>query len=397
MELRREFYSLEGVFRAERGPTGGFGSRHNLLESVAEMDDLAGSTWGFAQIIEHIDVGVLVLDLERQAIDYCNPLFFQIIPDEQLSSDYRALYQLLLESLEENQRFSHSTHINHQVDHQGRVLGCSIYRIAQRYRCIFLHDLTEKTRLESIAQAANAMDNIGFIFSGIRHEVGNPLNSLKMALSVLKQNLDSFSPETISEYVDRGLADIGRMEYLLKSLKTFSIFEHVDFKDLPLAEFMGKFLSLIERDFQSHGIHIQLDSPLDIARVRIDKRALHQALLNIFNNAADALQGQSDPQIRISAELRGQLVWLRISDNGCGILPEQKKHLFQPFNTNKPHGNGLGLVITRKLLAMMDSDIDIESQPKVGTQVTISLPVSPENNAAEDSATEAAAAEQDKL
>ena len=224
-----------------------------------------------------------------------------------------------------------------------------------------------------------------------------PLNSLKMALSVLKQNLDSFSPETISEYVDRGLADIGRMEYLLKSLKTFSIFEHVDFKDLPLAEFMGKFLSLIERDFQSHGIHIQLDSPLDIARVRIDKRALHQALLNIFNNAADALQGQSDPQIRISAELRGQLVWLRISDNGCGILPEQKKHLFQPFNTNKPHGNGLGLVITRKLLAMMDSDIDIESQPKVGTQVTISLPVSPENNAAEDSATEAAAAEQDKL
>jgi len=361
VKLKHEFHSLEGELHTERGIVSGFGD----------------SSWGFAQILEHIDVGILVLDLERQAIDYRNPLFYQVLQDELLCVDYQALYELLLESLEEANRFAHCAHINHQVQHQGRLLGCSVYKIAQRYRCIFLRDITEQARLESIAQAANAMDNIGFIFSGIRHEIGNPLNSLKMALSVLKQNLDNFSAETVSDYVDRGLADIARMEYLLKSLKTFSIFEHVDLKDLPLSEFMGRFLSLIERDFLSHGIDIQLDSSLDIAWVRIDKRALHQALLNIFNNAADALQERHAPAIRISAELRGQLVWLTIADNGCGISPEQQKHLFQPFNTSKPHGNGLGLVITRKLLAMMNSDIDIESQPQQGTRVTISLPVSP--------------------
>jgi signal transduction histidine kinase len=364
MELRHEFHSLEGALRAEKGISG-VGLLRNQLEAVAEVEveGSAGASWGFAQILEHIDVGILVLDLERQAIDYRNPLFYQVLQDELLCADYQALYALLIQSLEEENRFAHSAHVNHQVDYQGRLLGCSVYKITRRYRGIFLRDITEQSRLESIAQAVNAMDNIGFIFSGIRHEIGNPLNSLKMAISVLKQNLDSFSAETISEYLDRSLADIGRMEYLLKSLKTFSIFEHVDLKDQPLVDFMGKFLSLVERDFQSHGINIRIEASLDIASVRVDNRALHQALLNIFNNAADALLGRNDPEIRISAELRGQLVWLTIADNGCGISPEQQKHLFQPFNTNKPNGNGLGLVITRKLLAMMNSDIDIESQP----------------------------------
>lgn len=136
---------------------------------------------------------------------------------------------------------------------------------------------------------------------------------------------------------------------------------------------MDKFLSLIERDFQSQGIHILVESSLNIAKIRVDKRALHQALLNIFNNAAEAFEGQSDPQIKVAAELRGQLVWLTISDNGCGISPSQFKHLFKPFNTSKPAGNGLGLVITRKLLALMGSDLDITSEQEKGTCVTIRL------------------------
>ena len=87
------------------------------------------------------------------------------------------------------------------------------------------------------------------------------------------------------------------------------------------------------------------------------------------------LRGKKVPEISIHTEVRDQLMWLKIVDNGCGVFPEQLKHLFQPFNTNKENGNGLGLVITRKLLAMMDSDIDIVSQPGSGTQVTIRLPI----------------------
>lgn len=346
-----------------------------VWNTVIQQEDSFKKTWGFAQLLEHIDVGILVLDLNQQAIDYCNAGFFEVLQDDQLCRNYQGLYDLFVRETEEAGDFDLAGRISHQVMYQGRLFGHSVYKAASKYRCVFIRDITDKSRLESIAQAANAMDNIGFIFSGIRHEIGNPLNSLKMALSVLQQNQKNTSPEMLQQYVERGLADIGRMEYLLKSLKTFSMYENVELKDIQLAEFIGKFVSLVERDFQSYGIHIKTKIPLDIAWVRIDERALHQALLNIFSNAADSLKERAVPELSIHAESRGQLVWLTIADNGSGINPEQLKHLFQPFNTSKPNGNGLGLVITRKLLAMMHSDIDIISQPGHGTQVTIRLPI----------------------
>ena len=116
------------------------------------------------------------------------------------------------------------------------------------------------------------MDNIGFIFSGIRHEIGNPLNSLKMALSVLRQNVDTVSKEMLKEYLDRGMADVERMSYLLKALKTFSLYDNVEIKTVHLVEFMEKFIALVERDFHSLGIHIKTEIPLNLPLVAIDSR-----------------------------------------------------------------------------------------------------------------------------
>ena len=139
---------------------------------------------------------------------------------------------------------------------------------------------------------------------------------------------------------------------------------------------MQRFMALVEREFSERNISLVFDEPVDIGAVRVDSRALHQALLNIFANAADALEGVADPEIHIFAEEREQLVRLVVADNGCGITEERRRHLFKPFNTTKPSGNGLGLTITRKLLAQMDADIDIESSPGNGSLAIISLPLS---------------------
>ena len=332
-------------------------------------------TWGFAQLLEHIDIGILVLDLEQRTIDYCNAAFFDMLQDAQLCRDYQRLYDLFLEPIEASPELEQNGRIAQQVMHQGRLYGHSVYQAGPRYRCVFIRDITEKSRLESIAQAVNMMDNIGFIFSGIRHEIGNPLNSLKMALSVLKDSSEPPSPEMLKAYLDRSLTDIGRIEYLLRSLKTFTMHERIELKDLSLVEFMDRFISLVERDFHSHGIRIRTEIALNLPPVRIDERALQQALLNLFSNAADALEGQPAPEIRLRAEVRSPLICLSVTDNGRGISAEQQKHLFQPFNTSKAEGNGLGLVITRKLLAMMNSDIELTSRPEQGTTATLRLPM----------------------
>jgi signal transduction histidine kinase len=328
--------------------------------------------WKYGQILENIDVGVLVLDLEERRIDFRNRVFNSVFQDSILCESFERLEDLLLTDLQ----MPASGPASVMLPYRERTLGCSVYELGSRYRCVFVRDISEKMRLESIAQAVNTMDNIGFIFSGVRHEIGNPLNSLKMALSVLRNNLDSFDRETVVEYIDRGLADIGRVEFLLKSMKSFAMFERVELKDVDLGEFLQHFAALVGREFSERGISLVFDQPVGLDRVRIDKRALHQALLNLLANAADALESVSEPEIHLFAEERDQLIRLAVADNGKGISDAQRLHLFKPFNTSKPHGNGLGLVITRKLLAQMNADISIESSPGNGTLAVISLPIS---------------------
>lgn len=368
MKLRRKFYFSDDHLHV------GHQQVPSSRQSGFEADSTTGKQWGFSQILDSIDVGVLVLDLQERHIDYRNPGFCAVLQDTSLCDSFELLEELILADL----AMPASGPASVVIPYRDHTLGCSIYEIGERYRCIFIRDITEKMRLESIAQAVNTMDNIGFIFSGVRHEIGNPLNSLKMALSVLRNNLDSFDRETVLEYIDRGLADIERVDFLLKSMKSFAMLERVELKDVELGEFMRRFMALVGREFSERGISLVFADPIDIARVRIDSRALHQALLNLLANAADALEGIAEPEIHIYAEERDQLVRLVVSDNGCGISEVHKRHLFKPFNTSKPEGNGLGLVITRKLLAQMSSNIEIESSPGNGTQAIVSLPLSPE-------------------
>ncbi len=342
----------------------------------SECEKALSSTWGFDQILDHIDIGILVLDLEKELIEYRNPNFYKVLADNFLCNDYSALCLLFSDHLKLSPDAPRIGSKFGKIKLKEKILVCSVYHFANRYRCFYIRDITERIRLETIAQAVNSTDSLGFIFSGIRHEIGNPLNSLKMTLSVMKQNVGRFSEKTLADYVDRGLADIGRVEYLLKSLKNFSMFECVTLTEIPFGNYIKTFLTLAGADLHQRGIHLSLDSRQDLATVRIDPRAMNQVLLNVVANAVDALEQRPDPEIIFSAIQRDQLVWLTIKDNGCGISQKQQNHLFQPFNSSKATGNGLGLVITRKLLALMDSSIAIESQPDKGTTVTISIPTS---------------------
>ncbi len=350
-----------------------------------------GGAWGLNQIIEKIDVGIVVLDIQKSTLEYCNPKFFQLIQQVNIVDDYEQIYAIFFAHDDGETKGDLADTSNADVKLKesrfgtaklnDRIFGYSIYHIVERCYAIFIRDITEIKRLEAIAQAANSLDNLGFIFSGIRHEVGNPINSLKMTLSVLQQNLTRFPAATVEKYVDRGLADISRVEYLLKSLRNFSMFDTAHLVDTPFHSYITTFQSLAQMDLRNRGIQLIIEIPPDAPQVQLDPRAMNQVLLNIISNAADALESCPNPEIKFTAQLRKNILWLTIKDNGCGISPEQKKRLFQPFNSKKPEGNGLGLVITQKLLALMGCSIDIESQVGEGTSVTVGIPVSEDEKA----------------
>ncbi|MFO0752264.1 MAG: PAS domain S-box protein [Thermodesulfovibrionales bacterium] len=235
-------------------------------------------------------------------------------------------------------------------------------------------DVTEKTRLESIAEAVNTMNNIGYIFSGIRHEIGNPLNSMKAALTVVRGGLDSFDKGAVAAYLDRSLGEISRVEYLLKSLKSFNMHEKLDARDFDIVVFIGKFVALVKDDFVKKGISLATFEGPGVSLCHADPRALQQVLLNVLTNAADACEGAEDPRIYLTLLKVPRMVLLRIADTGAGMTEEQQRRIFNPFYTTKTHGTGLGLVIVKKMLAKMNGTIKVMSRKGEGTIVNILLP-----------------------
>jgi signal transduction histidine kinase len=326
----------------------------------------------YADILKNIDVGIIVLDIKEDQIAFQNREAMSIFEDTLDSIDYKTLSTLLLQGMSEGY-ISDGFKKSQTLHYKNRLFGYTVYQISDVYIGILIRDITENVRLQSIAEAVNAMENINYIFSGIRHELGNPINSIKMTLSVLKNNLDTYSPATIQEYVDRTLAEILRVEYLLKSLKSFSMFENPSIQDVNLPEFLDFFQSLVVGDLEKSGIKLNIKVSPEAKWVRADSRALQQVMLNLIANAADALENSDKPVITISAVKKDGLVWIDVEDNGVGIPSDDQKNLFKPFYTTKPHGTGLGLVIARKMLAKMNSRIGVISREGIGTTVTISI------------------------
>ncbi len=237
----------------------------------------------------------------------------------------------------------------------------------------FSWDVTERVMLEAVAEAVTTMNNIGYIFAGIRHEIGNPINSAKVALSVLRKKLDIYSKEKIEEYLERALGAISSVEYLLKTLKSFNMYETPVLQNVKIKPFMDKFLSLLSDDFTKKGIAIETIFDPEAEWGYADLRILQHVMLNIMNNASDAMEGRNSPRIVIKVSKMDGTIRIKVTDNGCGISERQQQRLFTPFFTTKASGTGLGLVIAKKLLSKINGIIEIKSRRDEGTRVEICI------------------------
>lgn len=368
-----------------------------LLEYLAQLLGEAIYRFGIedertrlASALESSVDAVVITEPLKGAIQYVNPSFEQLTgysKEEALGRTLHILdsgrhgggfYHELREALNRNGVWQ-GVLINRKKDGSQYFEDCTISPVRNQSGELInfvsvKRDVTEKLRLESIAESVNTMNNIGYVFSGVRHEIGNPINSAKMSLSVLQHKLDQASPEVVRDYVGRALGEIGRVEQLLKNLRNYNLYETPELEDLDLGAFMDKFFPLIAEDFRSKGITVRHDAEPGAAWAVADPRALQQALLNVMTNAVDALSGRNDPSITITVMKEPGRARLRVADNGCGMTEKQRQDLFKPFYTSKSHGTGLGLVIVKKMLTKMGGHVEVTSDTGRGTTVDIYLP-----------------------
>jgi signal transduction histidine kinase len=237
--------------------------------------------------------------------------------------------------------------------------------------------LKEKERLIYGLMKANKTAATGALSASIAHELNQPLGASNLNIQFLKMNLEKgvINPELGKEVLDSLEEDNKRAAAIVKSLR--SIFTEVDSnaKEVQLDSLIDRVLDIVKPELKSKNIQIQLQVD-DGLLVRVNSSEIEQVILNLLNNAIQALgnSGTLQRRIAINATKDEHFIHLSVSDNGAGVPDEFKSHLFELLSTTKQTGMGLGLWLCKHIVTRYGGSIHYEDAAGGGARFVVKLP-----------------------
>lgn len=232
-------------------------------------------------------------------------------------------------------------------------------------------DAYYQTRHRKDLKRSEQLAAVGELAASIAHEVRNPLAGMKGALEVLRDEL-SVKPSNL-EIVDELLAQILRLENLVRDLLTFARPSAVNRQSFDLHELLDRLMRNFKDEADRAGITVQRIYGPGTGDVRADPQQMEQVFYNLIHNAFQAMEQGGTLTLATQNDARGILVSFR--DTGKGIPPADLNRIFQPFYTTKHRGSGLGLPIVKKIVEAHGGAIEVSSVLGGGTSATMTLPV----------------------
>src|SRR6266567_1254793 len=246
----------------------------------------------------------------------------------------------------------------------GWMLGIVLYRFAAREE---RHQL-DMARRERLAQ-------MGEMGAMLAHEIRNPLAGIKGYAQVIGKK-----PQEARNagFAERIVAEVLRLENLVSELLAYAGSGSFPMASIDLAGVIAHTVALARHEAEQQHVTVHSECREGL-RVRGNRDRLGQVLLNLTQNALQAMpEGGS---LRITADAAGKTVIITVSDSGHGIGPEHLERIFEPFFTTKARGTGLGLALCKKIVEEHDGNIGVKSVVGQGTAVSLSFPAArAENN-----------------
>ncbi len=237
---------------------------------------------------------------------------------------------------------------------------------------ILLEDLTDLETLEAELAHSDRLASVGRLAAGVAHEIGNPLTGI----ASLAQNLREETRDTaVRETLDEILHQTRRISGIVRALMSFSHSGSVGLqaRELSLLPLIEESVRLIRLTHRGKQVECALSCPEDLS-LWGDRQRIAQVLVNLLANACDA--SRPGDHVAISACAEGDSVRIEIRDQGAGIPAEIRDAVLDPFFTTKPpgEGTGLGLPMAYKIIDEHGGSLEIDSEPGLGTRVSIRLP-----------------------
>ncbi len=330
-------------------------------------------------ILRGIDVGVVAVD-EHGTVRFFNPAAEKLLgrpATEVIGSSFAELFPKFINGPPDTVR-GNVREIAHALETTGetRLLHVGDFPIPGDHDMpggiYVINDLTAARKMEEELSRLKTLAALGEMSATLAHEIRNPLTGIAGYSGLLIRDLEEGPQRKWAEQIEEG---VHRLDRLIMHMLEFARAPQLDRRPIHWQSLGQEIANGFEDGILKKKITLVRKFPDRWPETVGDASLLRQALLNLLQNAQQAVAKKSDGEIRfkISGGGNGEMV-LEISDNGPGMDDQIQKKLFQPFFTTREQGTGLGLAIVRKIVEAHGGTISVHSQPGRGSRFTIRLP-----------------------
>ena len=205
----------------------------------------------------------------------------------------------------------------------------------------------------------------------VAHEIKNPLTPMRLTVQNFQRKFDPTDEnihKKVDEYSKTLIQQIDTMSSIASAFSNFAKMPAQQNETLNVVKIVKLALDIFNEEY------IEFSSDTEEIIVKFDRTQLIRVVTNLVKNGIQAIPNKREPKIKVSVRTENNQVIITVSDNGAGVLEENKMKVFEPKFTTKTSGMGLGLAMVKNIVEMHKGTISFESEPNKGTTFKVTIP-----------------------